>query len=543
MGSKSNKCMCCGCPPDQCYNQYQSIPPVLLTVDFGNLLCCNGNAGGVQTLRWNGVTWASSVVWCNPEEDGEDCCGTATYRWSTSQASWTLISSRCLCSQSAVPPNRNGAYDNEEVTVICPGNGAGTPPPSGIPCTDGYLNEVLWSGDTFPPPSNVRSLPGTVLWVWGPMQGGHGWGYAISFNGCNPLEIAQQSIPSWTWSPGELCPGTTSVTGVPKYVVTSCTAEPCPPEGYVPGRWVLSPPTVSTPATLELRIGGVVKIRYVMSDNRTFNRACLNKMELEDSGCSVPCADIPQYVCVRPYDPLGGTCSTYAQSYTMTIPTMTVSNPAIAGIDAGQMSEAAGEYALDLIDNNGWDPRWEDNGCRSSTTTCCTWLAPRSGLASSTMICEHSGWLGWVMQTCDPQSRHGLNAKRLENYDCDGEATPVLRFGIYEYKQFEVGLIGPALIEWTQFRGPPFGSQFAGNPNIHPLCCTPGVCGDKVACTPSGGGGPPYYDPELAYAYGYWLTWSLKEILEDGTLVMRMSDTDYTGWVTSFPQEIEVSPS
>ena len=608
MGSKANKCLCCGCPPSKCYNQYLSITPLLLSVDFGNLACCNGNAGGVKTLRWNGGTWASSLFWCDPNEDGEDCCGTAKYRWDEpsecgevtyvyecqtiegeggstitfcqwnlqgppcptgcieqetsrpsnppegttwvstclpiqTEAVWTLLSSTCICGQSAVPPDRDGAYDGEEVTVTCPGNGGGTLPPEDIPCTDGYINEVLWSGDTLPPPSNFVSLPGTVRWVWGPLQLTHGWGYGISFNGCDPLESAQTATPDWSWSPGDLCPGEGGPpTGVPKYVITACTGAPCPPEGYVAGRWLLIPPTIDTPALLELRIGGIVKIRYNMYADRVFNQACLNKMQLEDSGCSLPCANIPEFVCVRPYDINAGTCLPYGQSFTMTIPPMTVTNPGIGAITAGQMSQAAGEYAFDLIDNNGWDPRWEDNGCRSSEVTCCTWLAPRSDLVTSGIFCEHTGWLGWVLQTCDPQSRHGLNAKRLENYDCSGDAMPVLRFGIYIYEKFETGLVGPALIRWTAFRGPSFGDTIGGDPPSAPLCCGPGVCGVSEACTDPGNEGG-YYDPEQVYAYGYWLTWLFKEILEDGTLVMRMSDVDYSGWVTAFPQEIELSPS
>lgn len=595
---------CCGCPPTQCYDQYETVTPPLLSVDFGDMLCCDGRAGGVKTLRWNGSAWVSPTFWCQPDAGGSGDCGTAVFTWSdtgetcvtnaqyvwtpgtpgspnnctngswaisvvcgegcgpdesflpewpsnpcnattvevpcnaTGGGSWSLTTNECSCDEAPVAPARDGTFDGEQVTVFC----LGTPdtPPADVPCTGDSMDEVLWSGDTLADAGDLLYLPGTVLWAWQAMQGGHGWGYSLSWNGCDPLESAHATVPSWTWSPGDLCPGeNTPPTGVPKYVIKACASEPCPPEGYVAARWVLVPPVGYDPARLELRVGGVVKVRYVMPANRTFCQACLNKMEIEQTGCTWPCANIPEFVCVRPYGGSGGTCLPYGTAYTMSVPTMTVSNPAIGAITAGQLSEAAGDYALDLIDNNGWDPRYEDNGCRTSDPTCCTWLAPRSDLVTSEIFCDHTGWLGWVLQTCDPQSRHGLNAKRLENYDCSGEATPVLRFGIYIYEQFEPGLVGPALIRWTAFRGPAYGDTLSMTPPSAPVCCGPGSCGVNSACTSDSG----YYDPTLVYAYGYWLTWTLKEILTDGTLVMRMSDADYTGWVTAFPQEIELSPA
>lgn len=594
---------CCGCPPTQCYPEYETTPPPIMVVDFGDMLCCDGHAGGVKQLRWNGSAFASAPFWCNPDGGTADQCGkavyvwrdeanpcagaAATYRWTPgaplvpgvcpagywwqivgcpdgctsspppppdplgiscetifqdvpctggtpTDPGWELVSSNCSCGESSSPPDRDGAYDGEEVTVICPG---APPDPPTVDCTGDSMDVVLWSGDTLSEAGDLLYIPGTAIWSWNRMDGGMGFGYELAWNGCDPLESAHANIPAF--NPLDdgvgLCPGSSKPSGFDQYVITACSGEPCPPDGYVAARWVLVPPTGYNGAKLELRVGGVVKVRYVMPANRTFCQMCLNKMEIEQDDCSWPCANIPEFVCVRPSGGKGATCLPLADSYTMTIPTMTVENPAIGGIDAGQMSDAAGTYALDLVDAAGWDPRHEDNGCRTNDVNCCTWRAPYSSLASSEEACALTGGLGWVLQTCDPQERNGMNAKNYQNYDCGLDAPLVLRFGINSYETVDVeesGLVGPAVIRWTWFKGTDWDTAGA-------VCCSPGYCLPPSPCSEDIGN--PFYPADIQQT-GFWLSWNYKETLDDGTVVMRMDDAQYAGWVTAFPQEIELTP-
>ena len=53
-----------------------------LSVDFGDMLCCDGRAGGVKTLRWNRSAWVSPTFWCQPDAGGSGDCGTAVFTWS-----------------------------------------------------------------------------------------------------------------------------------------------------------------------------------------------------------------------------------------------------------------------------------------------------------------------------------------------------------------------------------------------------------------------------------------------------------------------------
>lgn len=596
---------CCGCPPTQCYPEYETTPPPIMVVDFGDMLCCDGHAGGVKQLRWNGSAWASAPFWCDPDGGGEGDCGTAVYQWDetanpcdvatavyewtpgappfclggswavqtpcpegctseepatpsivngdnpcetfyrempctgsggTPTSGWVLVSDTCNCGEAPSPPDTDGDYDGEERTVLCPGEG--DTPPTDVPCDGSDMQAVLWSGDTLSEAGDLLYIPGTAVWSWGRMDGGMGFGYELAWNGCDPLEDAHPNIPEFDPLDNGigLCPGSSKPSGFDQYVITACSGEPCPPDGYVAARWVLVPPTGYDGAKLELRVGGVVKVRYVMPTNRTFCQMCLNKMEIEQDDCSWPCANIPEFVCVRPSGGKGATCLPLADSYTMTIPTMTVENPAIGGIDEGQMSDAAGTYALDLVDAAGWDPRHEDNGCRTNDVNCCTWRAPYSSLASSEEDCALTGGLGWVLQTCDPQERNGLNAKNYQNYDCGLDAPLVLRFGVNSYESVDVeesGLVGPAVIRWTWFKGTGW-SEANGYE-----CCTPGFCLPETACSELLGN--PFY-PSLISQTGFWLSWNYVETLDDGRLVMRMDDAQYAGWVTAFPQEIELTP-
>ena len=98
------------------------------------------------------------------------------------------------------------------------------------------------------------------------------WGYSLSWNGCDPLESAHATVPSWTWSPGDLCPGeNTPPTGVPvRYqglrVRTVSARRVRSGSLGCSSRLLLN----FDQRRLELRVGGVVKVRYVMPANRTF---------------------------------------------------------------------------------------------------------------------------------------------------------------------------------------------------------------------------------------------------------------------------------
>lgn len=602
---------CCGCPPTRCYD-FGGQRPHAFTVDYGDMLCCDGKAGGVHRHYWSGFAWVSPMFWCEASGGTSSECGTAVYRWSEEAnpcagstatyrwnpgsvfvpglclggtwslvsgcpdgcssspppprnpaiqttcdtvfedvpctgdeppaPGWELLSTTCTCGESVSPPDRDGAYDGEEVTVVCPGSPPDAP---SVPCEGDVMAPELWSGDDLQDAKDLGlyATPGTVLWGFvtihcvAPQ-------YVVMINGCDPLEAANDARPvidpaDLTWSAAP------PIQSLPVYIITACSGEPCPPPGRVPARWAIVPPTAYEPARIELRVNGVVRLRYVLPPNRMFCERCLNRFTIDQTGCDWPCENIPENVCARPGD--GGVsvsnCLPLASSYALSVPAMTVSNPAWGTIAAGEMALAAGDYVLDLVNNAGTDPRFEENGCRSLSPTCCTWRAPYAGAGTHSHACVVWNTLGWVLQTCDPQQRTGRTARRYQNYNCSEGAEPVLRFGLNLYRSDYIegfGLVGPSVIEWTGF----FGNDWYPGGRAAPEDA--GVCGGSECCFPPDAGcgpdGPFVFDPDEVTEGSYYLTWNLHETREDGTLVMRMLDAAYTGWVTAFPQEIELNP-
>lgn len=598
---------CCGCPPTRCYD-FNGLRPPTFTIDFGDLLCCDGLAGGVKRLYWSGFAWASPMFWCNPDGGTNTECGTAIYRWreeadpcagtsamyrwnpgyefvpglclggnwtlqtpcpdgcssapppdrnpaiettcetvfqdspcsgsGPTEPGWELVSSSCSCGEPPTPPERDGAYDGEEVTVICPG----TPPdPPTVPCEGDQMATVLWSGDDLQEAKDLGlyAVPGTITWFYSTVHCVAPQ-YMLMINGCDPLEVAQSARP--TISPGDLTwSNAPPVTSLPAYVITACPDEPCPPPGKVPARWVLVPPSGYSAAVVELRVNNTVRLRYVLPPGRVFCERCLNRFTIEQDDCDWPCDNIPEDICARPGDGyVKSDCLPLASSYAMSIPEMTVSNPQYGHIAAGEMGLAAGDYILDLMNNAGMDPRYEENGCRTITPRCCTWRAPYSGVGTAAEPCTTWSQVGWVLQTCDPQTRTGNTARRFQNYDCGDDSEPVLRFGLYLWQTGWPGLTGPSVIQWTQFFGTDYTNElYIGDDKV--------TCGGNSSCCWSPGdgcgpGGTSVFDPSTVSESSFYLQWNLHETLEDGTLVMKMLDAAYTGWVTAFPQTIELAP-
>jgi hypothetical protein len=273
------------------------------------------------------VLWAGSCL-CGtapaPTEPGEFPGDFATVPCTGATGFWTTTSDDCTCGD-AVAPETDGEFDGEVRVTSCVDPGAapncGSAEWTYYDCPGTvYTSQFVQSAET-----------GAFQLVW--VQ------TSADCSGTPSCGTAHSGGPGGT----PVLEGQTVTVECEKHgwelTTDDCTCgDPVPPNAALFAQhgdtkttscaepiyafWRYVPAVGYTPAEVQFVVDGAIKIRYRLPYNRSFCCKCQSRWDiLVDSPCSWPCNGAPQSVCMVPKkeNPSGGTCTNYANSYSLTV--------------------------------------------------------------------------------------------------------------------------------------------------------------------------------------------------------------------------------
>lgn len=470
---------------------------------------------------------------CEDASDNGKTCSVACDLIGGEEFVWQLTTNECTCDEAPTPPGTAPTFEGETATVTCPGTPDETQTPA-VPCDeDGNVVEGVLFGPGVladAQASGYWQLTGTVSWIGAKGYNNQhfpGWDFCDT-EGVGWLTNPINADGTWTGIQNE----------PPLYTIMACPSQPCPPEGSVSARWVLSPGSGYEAARLELIVAGVVKIRYLMPAGRLFCAKCQNLMEVEQDDCVWPCEGIAQKVCVHPsVSGSGTTCEDFAAAYSFDISDTSNETDSDIWHCANQsLSEASGSWVLDLIDSEPWMPRRGDNGCRSGyPASCCTWAAPPltpiNGSCPGTCVALRRAH--WTMQTCNPRVQSLGDDQNFQHYECFEQnlASPVLRLALCNV--FSDAVAGADY----DYGGSVFGPSII---DYRLLYWDEGCVGLGPGAVPASFNEVSDNINDVDYTYAIY-SWAFSEKLPDGSLVMVNPDipSNVAGYL---PRTITLAP-